>query len=99
MQLKITNICSVSYKQAILSTCNTRVIIYLFVTIENLFLCSVEGIMIMSIPAMWLFPNLCQIFLPQPNHKQIFNIPDITIHFFFLFSVQLVGMVGARHAY
>ena len=33
--------------------------------------------MILSIPTMWLFPDLFLMFLPQTNHKQTFKIAHI----------------------
>ena len=30
------------------------------------------GFIILSIPTMWLFPDFCLMFLPQPSHEQTF---------------------------
>ena len=34
--------------------------------------------MTLLIPTMWLFPDLCLMVMPQPNHKQTFETPYIT---------------------
>ena len=35
--------------------------------------------MILSVPTMWLFPELFLMFLSLTSHKQAFKIPDIRV--------------------